>query len=38
MPYLELLIELLPVQVPSANNIDSKIPGITTLIANTRDI
>ena len=36
--YLELLIKLLLVQVPSVNNIDSKNPGIITLIANSRDI
>ena len=36
--YLELLIELLPVQVPSTNNIDSKVPCLITLIANIRDI
>ena len=35
--YPELLIELLPVQAPNANNIDSKIPGAITLIANSRD-
>ena len=38
VPYLELVIELLPVQVPSARIIDSKIPGITTLMANSRHI
>ena len=36
--YLELLIELLPVQVPSVSSIDSKIPGTVTPIANSRDI
>ena len=36
--YIELLIELPPVQVPSANSIDSRIPEPITLIANRREI
>ena len=38
VPYLELLAELLNMQFPGANDIDSKIPGIIILIATNRDI
>ena len=38
VPYLELSIESLFMQIPSVNRTDSKVPGVVSLIANILDM